>query len=51
MITGQSLNIAHSLAHHTVAIDRRLPLPALLTWTNLPAKAVTPTVASCGYFS
>lgn len=31
------VNIAHALAHHTVAIDRRLPLPGLLVLDGLSA--------------
>jgi DNA repair exonuclease SbcCD ATPase subunit len=33
------VNIAHALAHHTVAIDRRLPLPGLLILDGLSANA------------
>jgi hypothetical protein len=33
------VNIAHALAHHTVAIDRKLPLPGLLILDGLSANA------------
>jgi hypothetical protein len=33
------VNIAHALAHHTVAIDRNLPLPGLLILDGLSANA------------
>jgi hypothetical protein len=33
------VNVAHSLAHHTVAIDRELPLPGLLVLDGLSANA------------
>jgi hypothetical protein len=33
------VNVAHSLAHHTVAIDRDLPLPGLLVLDGLSANA------------
>ena len=33
------VNIAHALAHHTVAIDRSLPLPGLLILDSLSANA------------
>jgi len=33
------VNIAHALAHHTVAIDRDLPLPGLLVLDGLSANA------------
>jgi hypothetical protein len=33
------VNIAHALAHHTVAIDRSLPLPGLLILDGLSANA------------
>ncbi|MGC4785410.1 hypothetical protein ACLQ3A_27655 [Micromonospora zamorensis] len=33
------VNIAHALAHHTVAIDRNLPLPGLLVLDGLSANA------------
>lgn len=33
------VNVAHSLAHHTVAIDRGLPLPGLLILDGLSANA------------
>lgn len=33
------VNIAHALAHHTVAIDRRLPLPGLLVLDGLSANS------------
>jgi hypothetical protein len=31
------VNIAHALAHHTVAIDRNLPMPGLLVLDGLSA--------------
>ncbi|MGW4823671.1 hypothetical protein ACWEP4_33170, partial [Streptomyces sp. NPDC004227] len=33
------VNVAHSLAHHTVAIDRGIPLPGLLVLDGLSANA------------
>ncbi|WP_211260689.1 hypothetical protein [Amycolatopsis jejuensis] len=33
------VNIAHALAHHTVAIDRNLPMPGLLVLDGLSANA------------
>ncbi|MGK9459268.1 hypothetical protein ACSLFT_04355 [Streptomyces sp. G6] len=33
------VNVAHSLAHHTVAIDRRLPMPGFLVLDGLSANA------------
>lgn len=33
------VNIAHALAHHTVAIDRDLPLPGLLILDGLSANS------------
>jgi hypothetical protein len=33
------VNVAHSLAHHTVAIDRNIPLPGLLVLDGLSANA------------
>ncbi len=33
------VNIAHSLAHHTVAIDRKLPMPGLLILDGISANA------------
>ncbi len=33
------VNIAHALAHHTVAIDRGLPMPGLLILDGLSANA------------
>ncbi|MFI5888507.1 hypothetical protein ACIA5D_00120 [Actinoplanes sp. NPDC051513] len=33
------VNIAHALAHHTVTIDRRLPMPGLLVLDGLSANA------------
>jgi hypothetical protein len=33
------VNIAHALAHHTVAIDRRLPMPGLLILDGISANA------------
>jgi hypothetical protein len=33
------VNIAHALAHHTVAIDRNLPMPGLLILDGLSANA------------
>jgi hypothetical protein len=33
------VNVAHALAHHTVAIDRNLPLPGLLILDGLSANA------------
>lgn len=33
------VNIAHALAHHTVAIDRNLPLPGLLILDGLSANS------------
>ncbi|MFF0342874.1 hypothetical protein [Kribbella sp. NPDC004875] len=33
------VNIAHSLAHHTVAIDRGLPLPGLLILDGISSNA------------
>ncbi|WP_018791461.1 ATP-binding protein [Salinispora arenicola] len=33
------VNIAHALAHHTVAIDRKLPLPGLLILDGLSANS------------
>jgi hypothetical protein len=35
------VNIAHALAHHTVAIDRALPLPGLLVLDGLSANVGT----------
>jgi hypothetical protein len=33
------VNVAHALAHHTVAIDRKLPLPGLLILDGISANA------------
>ncbi|MDI5939409.1 MULTISPECIES: hypothetical protein [unclassified Micromonospora] len=33
------VNIAHALAHHTVAIDRELPIPGLLVLDGISANA------------
>ncbi|MDQ0819355.1 hypothetical protein QFZ69_000234 [Arthrobacter sp. V1I7] len=33
------MNVAHALAHHTVAIDRSLPLPGLLVLDGISANA------------
>ena len=33
------MNVAHALAHHTVAIDRELPLPGLLVLDGVSANS------------